>query len=345
MGAPPGTPTGTATFFDGATPITCDEGSTSIQPLNGSGAATCTTSTLSVAGSPHSITATYNGDANYLGSTSNTVSQTVNACDNPAIVTKVTPDDGSSGTLRYALVHVCDGGTITFQAALTGTITLTTGQLEIDKNVTITGPGAAVITVTANNSGRVFNVQSGKTASISGLTIAGGNVVNANQGGLGGGIYINSAGSLTLTNCVVSGNKALDTNGGGGGSYNGGTLILLGTTFSGNQSALEGGAIRNDGTLSLTNSTISGNTAGTSGAAIQNGGPLMIDSSTLSGNTASGDGGAIRNDYAAGTVVTLTATPSANFLFDSWTGDCSGSGACSVTMNASKSVTATFKRK
>src|SRR5204863_9279250 len=66
VGAPPGTPTGTATFFDGATPITCDEGSTSIQPLS-SGVATCTTSTLTVAGSPHSITATYNGDANYLG--------------------------------------------------------------------------------------------------------------------------------------------------------------------------------------------------------------------------------------------------------------------------------------
>jgi hypothetical protein len=223
-------------------------------------------------------------------------------CDNPATVTS-TLDDGSAGTLRYELNKVCDGGVVNFQAGVTGTITLTTGQLEIDKNVTVTGPGAAVVTVTANNSGRVFNVQSGKTVTISGLTISGGNVLNANQGGLGGSIYVNSTASLTLTNCVVSGNKALDTNGGGAGAYNGGTLILLGTTFSGNQSTIDGGAIRNDGTLSLTDSTLDNNTAGTTGGAIQNGGSLTIYSSTLSNNTAAGDGGAVRND---GTQFTIT---------------------------------------
>jgi Bacterial Ig domain/Right handed beta helix region/Immunoglobulin I-set domain len=223
-------------------------------------------------------------------------------CDNPATVTSIL-DDGSAGTLRFELNKVCDGGVVNFQAGLTGTITLTTGQLEIDKNVTVTGPGAAVITVTANNTGRVFNVQSGKTATISGLTVAGGNVLNANQGGLGGGIYVNSTAGLTLTNCVVSGNKALDTNGAGGGAYNGGTLILLGTTFNGNQSTLEGGAIRNDGTLSLTDSTLDNNTAGTTGGAIQNGGSLTIYGSTLSNNTAAGDGGAVRND---GTQFTIT---------------------------------------
>jgi uncharacterized repeat protein (TIGR02543 family) len=47
--------------------------------------------------------------------------------------------------------------------------------------------------------------------------------------------------------------------------------------------------------------------------------------------------------YLAGTVVTLTATADAGFQFTSWAGACSGnSGTCSVTMDATKSVTATF---
>lgn len=47
--------------------------------------------------------------------------------------------------------------------------------------------------------------------------------------------------------------------------------------------------------------------------------------------------------YSAGTVVTLTATPSAGYAFVSWSGACSGSSnTCSVTMSANESVTATF---
>jgi hypothetical protein len=46
--------------------------------------------------------------------------------------------------------------------------------------------------------------------------------------------------------------------------------------------------------------------------------------------------------YTSGTSVTLTATPAAGSTFTGWSGDCSGTGSCSVTMNAAKSVTATF---
>lgn len=74
VNAPP--PTGTVTFFDGATNI----GSS---PVNVSGVATLTTSAL--AAGPHSITATYSGDANYAGSTSLPVAQVVNAAVVPAL--------------------------------------------------------------------------------------------------------------------------------------------------------------------------------------------------------------------------------------------------------------------
>lgn len=47
--------------------------------------------------------------------------------------------------------------------------------------------------------------------------------------------------------------------------------------------------------------------------------------------------------YTKGAVVTLTETPASGFEFAGWTGDCSGTGACSVTMDAAHTVGATFK--
>ena len=47
-------------------------------------------------------------------------------------------------------------------------------------------------------------------------------------------------------------------------------------------------------------------------------------------------------DYANGTPVTLTATADAGSVFAGWSGACSGTGTCSVTMSQARSVTATF---
>ncbi|HTN72491.1 MAG TPA: fibronectin type III domain-containing protein, partial [Methylomirabilota bacterium] len=46
--------------------------------------------------------------------------------------------------------------------------------------------------------------------------------------------------------------------------------------------------------------------------------------------------------YNSGTSVTLTATAAAGSTFTGWSGACSGTGSCAVTMDAAKSVTATF---
>lgn len=47
--------------------------------------------------------------------------------------------------------------------------------------------------------------------------------------------------------------------------------------------------------------------------------------------------------YAAGTAVTLTATPDAGAIFSGWVGGgCSGTGACTITMNAAANVAAVF---
>ena len=52
--------------------------------------------------------------------------------------------------------------------------------------------------------------------------------------------------------------------------------------------------------------------------------------------------GTCSKTYPEGTQVSLSAQASAGFTFSGWSGDCSGQGGCSVTMNASHSVTATF---
>jgi uncharacterized repeat protein (TIGR02543 family) len=46
--------------------------------------------------------------------------------------------------------------------------------------------------------------------------------------------------------------------------------------------------------------------------------------------------------YASGTQVTLTASPASGYVFSGWSGACTGTGGCSVTMNAARSVTAIF---
>src|SRR5262249_59231508 len=46
--------------------------------------------------------------------------------------------------------------------------------------------------------------------------------------------------------------------------------------------------------------------------------------------------------YAPGTVVTLTAAPATGSTFGGWSGACSGTGACSVMLSASTTVTASF---
>ena len=101
-------------------------------------------------------------------------------------------DDGSPGTLRFALNNIAGGDTID-ATGLSGTITLTGGALSVAASVTINGPGASTLTIDGNNAGQIFNVVGGVTASISGLTLTDG---SGDVNGDGGAIT--TAGNLTL---------------------------------------------------------------------------------------------------------------------------------------------------
>ena len=156
---------------------------------------------------------------------------------------------------------------IAFQPGLTGTITLTSGQLSITDSVDVQGPGAAVITVSGNNASRVFylyNSDSTLDVRIAGLTVTKGNA------SIGAGI-VDFDENLTLDNVTITQNAAT---GDGGGLWADGFSMAL----------------------TVNNTTISGNTAGGEGGGIyveDTGAPMNFNNSVISGNQATGAGGGI----------------------------------------------------
>jgi hypothetical protein len=203
-------------------------------------------------------------------------------------------DDSGTGSLRQAIedANELPAGADTIDlTGVTGTITLTTGELQITDELTITGPGASLLTISGNDESRVININSnGSKVNISGLTIAGGNLVE----GSGAGILV-SAGTVTLDYMVIGGSQQ-GTNyaeGSGGGISNSGTITINHTSILGNVGSNSAGGILNAGTMTINSSTISGNFADTAGGGIRNtaDGVLRINQSTVFGNVAD-DGGA-----------------------------------------------------
>jgi CSLREA domain-containing protein len=209
---------------------------------------------------------------------------------------------------------------------------LSLGTLAVTRNtIDIVGSGSVVLKATS--AFEIMNVGSAAHATISDVKMKGGNAGTGEGGGLnnsgtttltsvtisrstaaqGGGIYNKAGATLSLDDSTVSDNTAADSpanshpGGSGGGILNAGTLVLDGSTVSGNYagrggfggtdpagSGGNGGGIENTGALTAGGSTISGNVAGSGGIG-------------LAGNEASGpggDGGGIYSPHGAS--VTLT---------------------------------------
>lgn len=219
-------------------------------------------------------------------------------------------NDSGAGSLRQAILDAESGEFITFQLpASNPTILLTSGEIKIDKNLTILG-SSENITISGNNNSRIFHIQTDVTVTArrifmtEGLQAGGGAIFNSGIMTLvdsnffgnsaseeGGAIY--NRGTLTLINCTLYGNSAIEV---GGAIYNLGTITIAKSTLS-NNSASSGGAMLSYNPVNITNSTLSNNTASFWGGAIYNVDQMNITNSTLSGNSASGVGAAIYNEH------------------------------------------------
>jgi hypothetical protein len=244
--------------------------------------------------------------------------------------------DAGAGSLRDAIsqANTAAGADVInftgsiFKDAVPDQITLTSGELLINSDITITGTGASKLSISGNNASRVFEIDTASKVTISGLfitqgkesAVSGGGIANSgtltlknsivigNTSNSGGGIY--NGGTLTLNNSTVSDN----TSNFGGGIDNLGTLTLNNSTVSGN-TAVFGGGIYNNDTLTLNNSTVSGNTSNFGGG-IANSSTLTLNNSTISGNTAIRQGGGISNNGSVSTLTLKNSTVSGNTAKD-----------------------------
>ena len=239
-----------------------------------------------------------------------------------------TVGSGTPGSCTEAALNAAlsGGGSVSFNCGGSHTITLTS-QKTVNSNTTINGGGQ--ITLSGGGNTRLFNLQNGANLTLQNITLQ-----NGDSDSDGGAIYVERLSTLTLTNSAI--NNSVAANGGAialnawGSSDAGGTLIVTGSSFSGNSStaaAIPGGGngggalyITGGSTAAVSGSTFSNNVSVNGGGIHILGANLTVSDSTFSGNVANniaggGGGGAIYVDGTKnfnGTIDIATSTFSNN---------------------------------
>ena len=212
------------------------------------------------------------------------------------------PAIGAGTSLREALAYAARiggvqtitfsdsaaGGAVNFYDGTSHIITLSGSELVPASDVTIDGPGADKLTLDGNDASRLFQIQSGKTVTLSGLALVRGNAVGA----AGGGVL--NYGTLTLRRCLLANNRA--ESGGGLNTY--GTATLLQCTVANNQAGIFGGGVNGDTISTPSQTTISQCTIVNNltngmgaGLAMTSNSVLAMSQSTVAGNAANNNGG------------------------------------------------------
>lgn len=83
-------------------------------------------------------------------------------------------EDDGAGSLRAAIRDAAPQSTIDF--AFSGTLLLMSGELAIHKELTITGPGATMLSISHDvyTAGRILSIVSGTRLNLSGVTLSNG---------------------------------------------------------------------------------------------------------------------------------------------------------------------------
>jgi hypothetical protein len=219
-----------------------------------------------------------------------------------------------------------------FSTPQTITLTSTLNLSGTAGPITITGPGANLLTVSGNKAVEVFDVNSGVTASLSGLTIS-----NGLSSHNGGGIH--NDGALTLLNSAVTNNEGIYGASlapvSGGGVQNDSSMTITGCTITNNSSVSNGGGVENWGSITITGSTIANNSiSGGMGGGVDNQGMATMSGCTIANNTVTNPaaGGGVDN-YGS---MTITDCKITNNSVGSGGGDGGGiNNYASLTITAS----------
>ena len=237
------------------------------------------------------------------------------------------PTDGCANngcSLREALnaANTADGNSVTVPPSATA-YTLTAGDFTVTRTMTIQGGGAGSTTVSGDADNRIITFNAtGKTLTITGLTLSNGHApVDGGGNAIGGGIRVVN-GALVVQSSIVTGNVAAGTTGNGrGGGIDVANAFssasLTDTAVTGNQAtsasggATGGGLNAVTGSLTLVSSSVTGNSVTTGavsafGGGISAQGALSATNSTVSGNSATATGGG--SSVHGGGISAATAT-------------------------------------
>ncbi len=205
--------------------------------------------------------------------------------------------DAGAGTLRQALIDICDGGTITFDPSNFIEVHLAS-TLIVDKQVTI-GDGQAWASLYGGDTAddpsnvRLFRVEASGALTLTQVSLYNGYAAAAGSDpGYGGAVY--NLGRLALEEVFFSDNWAEA----GGALYNAG--VVTGRYFEvyENTANGDGGGVYNAGQLRVDRLRASGNDAGGLGGGVYNaaGGVLAVaENGFIYGNSSELDGGGMAN--------------------------------------------------
>ncbi|MBD8526875.1 Calx-beta domain-containing protein [Pseudomarimonas arenosa] len=218
-----------------------------------------------------------------------------------ATFTVTNTDDAGAGSLRQAIADAnaaMGDDLVLFDSSVTGTITLTSGRIDIQDGVTISGPGTATLAVSGNDSSQVLYVGSlgMSSVSISDLSLVNGYAFGSQfDQQVGGCLMVNNA-TVSLQRVAVSDCDAFALGGGIGVDGSDVAFSLSDSRVENNYSYLYGGGVSvtgADGDVTISNSSLVGNEGYYFGGGLLLNavGAVTISSSTVSGNSAQADAG------------------------------------------------------
>lgn len=242
-------------------------------------------------------------------------------------------------TATFNPVPVTTQLTVTKSGTGSGTVTSSPAGINCGTTCTGTMAGGASVTLTAAPTvGSVFQGWSGGGCSGTGTCVV---TLNANTEVTATFTTATPTVSFTLTT-PGNGTGAVTCNGGTcNASYPSGTaLTLVATPAATSLFSAWGEACASTGPASTCTLTLTANTAVSATFTLPTLSVVLAGAGSVTSSPAGIDCGATCSaSFAKGTVITLTAS-GANF--SGWSGGCSGTSTCTVTLNANTSVTATF---